>query len=73
MINTTELLRCQHNYNICRRRLAIHNKIPVANDHQRRASKGVVMATMNRCRAKLHNEIKRISWLVWPKTGRPGG
>jgi len=33
--------------------------------------KGRIMSHMNRLRLQFKNEIKRVSWLLWPITGRP--
>ena len=35
------------------------------------AQKGRIMTRMNKLRLQLKNEITRVSWIVWPKTGRP--
>lgn len=34
-------------------------------------TKSLCMSNLNRNRHALKAEIKRVSWLVWPKTGRP--
>ena len=33
--------------------------------------KSNAMSNLNRIRHQLQKEIKRLSWIVWPKTGRP--
>ena len=34
-------------------------------------TKSSVMKSLNHTRNELRKEIKRVSWLVWPETGRP--
>lgn len=34
-------------------------------------TKSSVMRALNHTRNELRKEIKRVSWLVWPETGRP--
>lgn len=34
-------------------------------------TKSSVMVALNHTRNELRKEIKRVSWLVWPKIGRP--
>ena len=36
------------------------------------AHKGRIMSRISKLRFKIKNEIKRVSWLLWPNTGRPG-
>lgn len=35
-------------------------------------TRSLVMGYLNRKRGSLLREMKRVAWLLWPKTGRPG-
>lgn len=35
-------------------------------------SKANCMRRLNKCKHALRLEVKRVAWLLWPETGRPG-
>ena len=35
--------------------------------------KGQIMSHLNKSRNRLQKEMDRVSWLLWPDTGRPHG
>lgn len=64
MENKLKPLRAR--YELARSALSYCNKLGLS-----KSTKSHIMTSMNQSRAQLLREIRRVSWLLWPETGRP--
>ena len=64
----THLKHYRLSYNMWRQLLGNANKSKAP-----KHVKSQIMSHLNKSRNRLQKEMDRVSWLLWPETGRPAG